>query len=75
MKIVALLFVLVNCYFINAQNILISEDFEGGNFPAGWSITTSASDGGWNMGTSQMIESEWWSIASHGNIIGTNDDD
>jgi polyhydroxybutyrate depolymerase len=75
MKTFPLLFALINCSFINAQNILISEDFEGGNFPAGWSITTNASDGGWNMGTSQMIESAWWSIASHGNIIGSNDDD
>lgn len=60
---------------IHSQNSLINEDFEGTNLPAGWSITTNASDGGWNMGTNQTIESQWWSVASHGNIIGTNDDD
>ena len=59
-----------------SQNILINEDFEGGNgLPAGWSITTNATDGGWNLGTNQTIESQWWSVAPHGNIIGTNDDD
>ena len=58
-----------------SQNILISEDFEGATLPVGWSVSTNANDGGWNIGTNQSIESQWWSIASHGNIIGTNDDD
>jgi len=60
---------------IHSQNILINEDFEGASLPTGWSITTNATDGGWNMGTNQTIESQWWSVAPHGNIIGTNDDD
>ena len=60
---------------VHSQNILIDEDFEGANLPAGWSISTNASDGGWNLGTNQNIESQWWSVAPHGNIIGTNDDD
>ena len=58
-----------------SQNILLSEDFEGANLPTGWTIQTNASDGGWNMGTAQNIESQWWEIANHGKIIGTNDDD
>ena len=58
-----------------SQNILLSEDFEGANLPTGWTIQTNASDGGWNMGTAQNIESQWWEIANHGEIIGTNDDD
>ncbi|MEJ6506085.1 MAG: PHB depolymerase family esterase [Crocinitomicaceae bacterium] len=58
-----------------AQDILISEDFEANNLPVGWTISTNASDGGWNMGTAQNIESQWWEIANHGKIIGTNDDD
>ena len=57
------------------QNVLISEDFEGNSLAVGWTITTNATDGGWNMGTAQNLESDWWSIAEHGNIIGTNDDD
>lgn len=58
-----------------SQNILINEDFEGASLPSGWSISTNATDGGWNLGTNQGIESQWWSVAPHGNIIGTNDDD
>ena len=58
-----------------SQNILLNEDFEGSSLPIGWSISTNASDGGWNLGTNQNIESQWWSVAPHGNIIGTNDDD
>lgn len=60
---------------VHSQNILIDEDFEGSSLPIGWSISTNASDGGWNLGTNQNIESQWWSVAPHGNIIGTNDDD
>ena len=58
-----------------SQNILVNEDFEGSSLPIGWSISTNSSDGGWNLGTNQNIESQWWSVAPHGNIIGTNDDD
>jgi len=58
-----------------SQNVLLNEDFEGSSLPIGWSISTNASDGGWNLGTNQNIESQWWSVAPHGNIIGTNDDD
>ena len=66
----------VLCAFsFQSQNVLISENFEGSSFPAGWSIATNSTDGGWNMGTAQNLESDWWSIAEHGNIIGTNDDD
>ena len=73
-------FVFTVCAFmmygtLHSQNILINENFEGSSLPAGWSITTNATDGGWNLGTNQTIESQWWSVAPHGNIIGTNDDD
>ena len=62
-------------FSLHSQNILISEDFEGDNLPNGWTISTNASDGGWSIGTAQNIESQWWEIANHGKIIGTNDDD
>ncbi|MDA9161547.1 prolyl oligopeptidase family serine peptidase [Crocinitomicaceae bacterium] len=58
-----------------SQNILLNEDFEDTVFPSGWTISSNATDGGWNLGTNQNIESQWWSVAPHGNIIGTNDDD
>lgn len=75
MKKVLLISILLYSVSLLGQNILISEDFEGNGLPAGWTIATNATDGGWNMGTAQNLESDWWSIAEHGNIIGTNDDD
>lgn len=59
---------------IFGQTVFLSEDFELGMLPTGWSQSTNATDGGWNIGTNQNIESQWWTIAPHGNIIGTNDD-
>ena len=47
------------CPSFIAQNILVSEDFEGANLPSGWTISTNASDGGWNLGTNQALESQW----------------
>ena len=58
-----------------SQTILLEEDFEAGTFPAGWSQTTNATDGGFLLGTNTSLQSQWWSIADHGNIIATNDDE
>lgn len=57
-----------------SQTILLSENFESTEFPANWSQQTNASDGGWLLGESTSLESEYWSIAPHGNFIATNDD-
>ncbi|MFT4779406.1 MAG: polyhydroxybutyrate depolymerase [Flavobacteriales bacterium] len=57
------------------QTLLLDEDFEGAAFPAGWTQTTNATDGGWLMGTNSSLQSQWWSIGTHGNFIATNDDD
>ena len=75
MKTFCVILTIVACYASFSQNILISEDFEGANLPSGWTINSNATDGGWNLGTNQTLESQWWSIAPHGNFIGTNDDD
>lgn len=56
------------------QNVLLFEDFENDNMPIGWSQTTNANDGGWLLGTNSDLESDWFPIAPHGNIIATNDD-
>jgi hypothetical protein len=55
--------------------ILLQEDFESPNFPEGWTQQTLSSDGGYLLGTASSLESEYWSIADHGNIIATNDDE
>jgi len=57
------------------QTILLDEDFEGATFPLGWTQTTNATDGGWLMGDNISLQSQWWSIATHGNFIATNDDE
>ena len=58
-----------------SQTILLEEDFEGLNFPSGWTQTTNSSDGGWLLGTNTFLQSQWWSIAAHGRFIATNDDE
>lgn len=70
---VAALFSLVHIT-ASSQTILLSEDFEGGPFPLGWSQSSNASDGGWILGTDVELESQYWAIAEHGNFIATNDD-
>ena len=40
----------------------------------GWTQLTNASDGGWTLGHTQL-QSEYWDITDHGNIIATNDDE
>ena len=56
------------------QTILVDENFDVGTFPAGWTQTSNATDGGWLMGNNNSLHSQWWSIAAHGNFIATNDD-
>ena len=56
------------------QTILVDENFDVGAFPAGWTQTSNATDGGWLMGNNNSLQSQWWSIAAHGNFIATNDD-
>ena len=55
------------------QTLLLQENFDAG-LPADWSQQTLATDGGWLGGTSAELESQWWPIAPHGNIMATNDD-
>ncbi|MGB1032284.1 MAG: choice-of-anchor J domain-containing protein, partial [Flavobacteriales bacterium] len=59
---------------LHAQQILLSEDFESETIPSGWTQSTNASDGGWIMGTNTQLQSGYWPISDHGNIIATNDD-
>ncbi|MGK0280127.1 MAG: polyhydroxybutyrate depolymerase [Litorivivens sp.] len=60
---------------LSAQTVLLSENFETTEFPENWDQQTNASDGGWLLGVSTSLESEYWTIAPHGNFIATNDDD
>ena len=46
-----------------AQTVLLTENFDAGVLPDGWSQQTLATDGGWLTGTSAQLESQWWAIA------------
>ncbi|MDX2135368.1 MAG: Omp28-related outer membrane protein [Saprospiraceae bacterium] len=61
---------------VNAQVVLWSENFDASNsLPAGWTQSTLATDGGWKVGTTAALESDFFPIAPRsGNVIGTNDD-
>ncbi len=61
---------------VSHANIYLSEDFEGSNFPMGWEQETSASDGGWLIGSSASLSSTYFTIPSNGSngLIATNDD-
>ena len=67
------LFLLAPAFFIG--QIFLQEDFESSDFPTGWTQSTNADDGGFILGTANQLESEYWPITNHGNIIATNDDE
>lgn len=58
------------------SQIIFEENFESGNLPAGWTIESNATDGGWIVGTSAQLSSQAFPIATNGSsrIIATNDD-
>lgn len=70
-----LCFMMIGLVGTQAQ-IIFQEDFEGGGVPTDWTIESSATDGGWNIGTSAALSSQNFAIASNGTsgIAATNDD-
>jgi hypothetical protein len=62
---------------LNAQQVFVNENFEAGSgttLPSGWTQTTNASDGGFNIGSAAALSSSAWVIPTHTNVIATNDD-
>ncbi len=68
-------FVAISIATLSGQ-VLLDENFESGQLPAGWEIQTSASDGGWIVGSVGAISSQNFAVPANGssNIIGSNDD-
>ena len=61
-------------FAVNAQTSYLTEDFEAG-MPAGWTQLTDATDGGFNVGTSTQLGSQYFPIADNGGkFAATNDD-
>ncbi len=60
---------------LSAQ-VLFQQNFEATGLPAGWSVTTAATDGGWKTGAPAVLSSQSFTIGSNGSlrVAGTNDD-
>ena len=56
--------------------VLFEENFEGGTIPSGWTIESSATDGGWQTGSTASLSSQFFPITANGSsgIAATNDD-
>ena len=73
-QLLSVLFAALSAGAVNAQTNILVEDFEGGALPSGWSIITSATDGGWKFGANTALQSTSFPIDAHTLIAATNDD-
>ena len=55
-----------------SKSSYLTEDFEGGALPTGWTSTKGAATTGWLFGNS--LGSQYWVIPSHTKYAATNDD-
>ena len=55
-----------------ANSQILTENFEGGALPAGWSKTQSTPSVGWEFGTN--LSSQYWAVPSHTKYAASNDD-
>ena len=71
----SLFFTLLTAACLQAQ-VILSENFEGGSVPAGWTSQTLATDGGWKVGTASALSSQYWTVTANGStrIAASNDD-
>ncbi|MCR9288893.1 MAG: T9SS type A sorting domain-containing protein [Bacteroidetes bacterium] len=60
---------------ISYSQILLSEDFESGSLPTGWTISTNATDGGWVFGSAGALSSSYFNIPNNGSNIAVSNDD
>ncbi|MCB0644444.1 MAG: choice-of-anchor J domain-containing protein, partial [Phaeodactylibacter sp.] len=71
---------LLLCTFFSVSSlhaqIIFQEDFESGSLPTGWTVESSTTDGGWQVGSTGALSSQFFNIQSNGssNIAATNDD-
>lgn len=71
---VILLLSACSLFQLKAQNIYLSENFQGVGIPVDWTQSTLASDGGWKFGTNTTLQSTYFPIPPHTNFACTNDD-
>ncbi len=55
--------------------MLLSEDFENGSLPSGWTVESNASDGGWLVTTPGNLSGQIWTVFDNGSqrVAGTSD--
>ena len=73
MKKLFTLLAIIGIATLNVNGQALSEDFESGTLPAGWTIESNATDGGWLFGSD--LGSASFPIPAHTSYAGTNDDD
>ena len=56
--------------------VIFEESFDSGNLDPEWEIVTMATDGGWNVGNTSQLSSQFFPILDNGSasFIATNDD-
>ncbi len=75
-KLVTLFIINLLCVWFLPAQVIFQENFENGSVPNGWTIQSNASDGGWKVGSSSALSSDFFDILSNGSsrIAATNDD-
>ena len=59
---------------INAQTVILSEDFESGTLPENWALSEDGNSVGWEFGNASSLSSEYVTIPSHTQFTASNDD-
>ena len=69
-------FALIGLSLIHTQ-VIFQEDFENGDIPSGWTNQSNADDGGWKVGSTASLSSDFFGIVPNGSsqIAATNDDE
>ena len=75
-KLSLILALTISLISFNQAQVILTEDFESGGLPTDWTLSTLATDGGWNIGSSADLSSQFWAIPLNGSaqIAATNDD-
>lgn len=74
MKRLVLIWALCLCGLISSGQTIISEDFQSGALPAGWTRSQSSPSFGWEFGDSSD-QSGFWKIPDHSLFSVSNDDE
>jgi thiol-disulfide isomerase/thioredoxin len=57
-----------------ANSQILTENFETGALPSGWTKTQNIPSVGWEFGTNTSLSSQYWTIPAHSKFAASNDD-